>query len=113
MNKKLNPEEIKERILNLAQKMMGWYRTEMQALQDSRREVEKILQKKPKELTRNDGKDLQSEMKFLMRRLGDEDNYDKLEELNQQKREKEIEKLAFLLAALIRKFIRMALVLAR
>ncbi|CAG8483789.1 27586_t:CDS:2 [Racocetra persica] len=50
-------------------------------LQASLREVKKIVQKESSELTSSDWGDLQHEMKFLQERLGDEDNYEKLEEL--------------------------------
>ncbi|CAG8762353.1 18745_t:CDS:2 [Racocetra persica] len=64
--------------------MLDWYQLEIKGLQTSLKEVKKIPQKKSSELTSNDCENLQHEMKFLMERLGDEDNYEKLEELTNQ-----------------------------
>jgi hypothetical protein len=81
MIQEINKKEIKEQIINLVKKMLDWYRLEIKGCQDSLKIAEKIVQKKPEELTWHDCGELQYEAKFLRERLGDEDNYDKLEEL--------------------------------
>ena len=73
--------ENKEQILKLVAQMLGWYRSEIKDLQTSFEKTAKIAKKKPNELTSNDGENLQHEIRFLSERLGDEDNYEKLEEL--------------------------------
>jgi chromosome condensin MukBEF complex kleisin-like MukF subunit len=81
MKQKINKKEIKEQIINLVKKMLDWYRLETKGCQDSLKEAEKVMRKQPSELTLSDCGNLQLDLKFLQERLGDEDNYEKLEEL--------------------------------
>ena len=81
MKQEINKKEIKEQIINLVKKMLDWYRLEIKGCQDSLKEIEKVTRKQPSELTLSDCGNLQLDLKFLMERLGDEDNYDQLEEL--------------------------------
>ncbi|CAG8757365.1 14105_t:CDS:2, partial [Racocetra persica] len=76
--------ELNEEVLEPT-KYQGQRKLEIKGLRASFEKAAKIAKKKPNELTPNDGENLQHEMKFLSERLGDEDNYEKLEELTNQK----------------------------
>jgi hypothetical protein len=81
MKQKIKQKKIKEQIINLVKKMLDWYRLEIKGCQDSLKIAEKVMQKKPEELTLSDCGNLQLDLKFLSERLGNEVNYDQLEEL--------------------------------
>jgi hypothetical protein len=81
MTQEINKKEIKEQIINLVKKMLDWYRLEIKGCQDGLKIAEKIVQKQPSELTLSDCGNLQLDLKFLSERLGDEVNYDQLDEL--------------------------------